>query len=95
MLLRRPSAGLGTLFVNPTYNEKLTAFLIMGGIGGLFLGYQGFQHFFVEGVTTKERRDILIFAAGMVLWWGLDQAFNLQKQMDEWQVQVAQKVGLP
>jgi len=87
-------APLGALFVNPTYNEKLTAFLIMSGIGGLFLGYQGFKHFFVEGVTTEERRGMLIFAASMGLWWGLDKAFNLQKQIDQLQTQAAQAVGL-
>lgn len=79
---------------NPTYQEKMTLLVIMGGIGGLFLGYQAFQHFFVEGVTTEERKNILILAAGMGIWWGLDKAFDLQKQVDQLETDAAQAVGL-
>lgn len=78
----------------PTQQQRMAAFLAMGAIGGAFLVYQGWRHFFVTGVTSEEKRNILLFAASMGLWYGLDRAFELQKQLDAWQAQLAQQIGL-
>ncbi len=89
----RRTSPLGALFVNPTYREKLTAFLVLGGIGGLFFGYQAWRYFFVEGITTEERKNLLLFAASMGLWWGLDRVFDLEKQIGQLESQAAEQVG--
>jgi hypothetical protein len=80
--------------VATTYEDKLTMFIVVGGLAGIIVGKIGFDAFFVEGITSEAKRDMLIFAAGCGLWWGLDKAFDLQKQVDSWETQAAQAVGL-
>jgi hypothetical protein len=94
MIARRRTVALSGPAASPNYDTQLTILLAMGGVAGIILGRIGFQMFFVDGITSEERKGMLIFAAGMGLWWGVDKAFGLQKQLDEWQNTAAQAVGL-
>ena len=85
MIARRRATALGGLLDDPAYAQYLTpqnaaGFVMMGMLVGVVVGRISFKRFFVEGITTDERRNMLIFAAAMGLWWGLDKAFDLQKE---------------
>jgi hypothetical protein len=94
MIVRRRRTALGAAIQSPTYEQKLTMLLAVGGVAGIILGKIGFDMFFVDGITSEERKNMIVFAAGMGLWWGLDKAFDLQKQLYLWENQAAQAVGI-
>lgn len=51
----------------------------LGVIGGAAIGWWGVQHLFVEGITSKERKNILIAAATMLAVWGASELIGLEK----------------
>jgi hypothetical protein len=53
--------------------------IVSGVVGGLFLGYQAVRHMFVVGLTTKERRDMLLFAASTLGVWAASEFLDIDK----------------
>lgn len=51
----------------------------MGVIGGAFLGWHGVKHMFSEGLTDKERKNILLYGASVLAVWGVSQLLSLEK----------------
>lgn len=64
----------------PDITKPEAQFLIVTGvIGGSYLGYQAYTHMFVEGLTAKERKNFLVFAASMLGIWGVSKLIDLEK----------------
>lgn len=51
----------------------------MGVIGGVFFGYQALSHMFGEGLTDKERKNILMYTASILAVWGASQLIDVDK----------------
>lgn len=94
MIARRRRAALGdlpdTVLGIPITTENVTAFLMMGMLVGVVVGRVSFNRFFVEGITSEERRNILVLAAALGLWWGVDKVFDLKKESDDWMAAATQ-----
>lgn len=71
-----PSPGSSAL---PMLSEDQRMLLAvgMGTIGGLFIGYQMISHLFVHGVSSEEKRNILMYAAGVAAVWGIVKLVDL------------------
>lgn len=53
--------------------------IVTGVIGGLFIGYQAYQHMFVEGLTARERKGMLVFAGSTLALWAVEQFYTLDE----------------
>ena len=68
----------------------------MGVIGGLFFGWQAVDHLFKEGMTSDEKKKILIFSGSMLAIYaainliGLDQKWF---EPTEWPGIVEEQLG--
>jgi hypothetical protein len=71
-----PAPGSSAIPVLPEDQRTLLA-VGMGTIGGLFIGYQMVSHLFMHGVTSEEKRNILMYAAGVAAVWGVVKLFDL------------------
>jgi hypothetical protein len=63
----------------------------LGVVGGLLVGQIVYKQVFVEGLTTEERKNLLMFAAASAAMWGLQQFFDLEKVATE----LGNQVGIP
>ena len=57
--------------------DRMLVVVGLGTIGGLFIGYQAVQHLFVEGVTSEERKGVLMYSAAALAAWGLTKLVDL------------------
>lgn len=53
--------------------------IVLGVVGGTTIGYYAYQHMFVEGLTAKERKNMLIFAAGTLAVWAANEFLDLEE----------------
>ena len=69
-------------------------FLIaIGVVGGLFFGYQAATHMFVEGLTAKERKNLLVFSASGLGMWAVSELYDLEKLWVEVEQAAVKAVG--
>jgi hypothetical protein len=73
-----PDAG-GAPAVNVPTGLKLPLMVGAGVIGGTFFAYQAMNHMFKVGLTDKERRNILLYAASVGALWGLAKLIDVDK----------------
>jgi hypothetical protein len=89
--------GVGDLLsTRPADLERNRANLTigLGVVGGLIIGSVIYKQAFVEGLTSDERKNIFLYGAGIALWYGLDQLFDIQKQLDEASTAAAKEIGI-
>jgi len=59
----------------------------MGVIGGLFFGKKAVDHLFREGMTSEERRNLLIFSGSILALYAAGNLIDLDKRwysVDAW-----------
>jgi len=74
--------------------NRVNWMIALGVIGGLIVGKVIYEQAFVEGLEPHERKNIFIAGAGTLLWYGLDQLFDIQKQMDAAAESAAKEIGI-
>jgi hypothetical protein len=90
MLVR--SFGAPPLAPTPAWLPDPQLFAIgLGVVGGLFVGQIIYKQVFVEGLTSEERKNLLLFAAASATMWGIQQIVDLEKVTTE----LGNQVGIP
>ncbi len=63
----------------PDLSKPEAQVLVVAGIvGGLLIGRSAIHHMFVEGMTAKERKNMLIFSASCLAAWGASKLIDLE-----------------
>lgn len=64
----------------PQQNTGMLVMLGISLIGGLFVGKMVADQAFREGLTEKERRNILVFSGGLVGWYAIGKLLDLDER---------------
>jgi hypothetical protein len=87
-MLARP---LGQPLVASDLPDPLWIAAGLGIVGGVFVGKIIYTQVFVEGLTSDERKNMLLFATASAAMWGVQQLFDLSKIVTD----LGNQVGIP
>jgi hypothetical protein len=72
-----PSPSPGEIL---TEQQKKLVLLAMGVLGGVAIGHAAVTHLFVVGMEDKERKKVLVAAAGSLVIYSLAKLFDIDER---------------
>lgn len=66
--------------MNQSRDNAMLLAVGLGVIGGLMMGRIVVREAFQEGLTDKERKNVLVFAGGLVGWYAIGKLLDLDER---------------
>jgi hypothetical protein len=75
----KPSATGPAVFGGVPGDMRMPLIVGMGVVGGAFFAWQAYQHFFKEGLSEHERKNILWYTASVLAFWGASELIDVEE----------------